>query len=274
MRPLQLITREHLLQRHSLNGLVVYAFDSLEQSAKVVHAVSTRHGGVSPVPFDSLNLSNAVGDEPANVAANLAHLHDALGLDGAATVTANQAQADRIAVVDAALRGTRVAGVDALLTKEPGVPLLLRFADCVPILFLDTVHDVVGVAHAGWRGTVARVAAKTACRMFETFGTRPADLLACIGPSIGPCCYQVGEEVVRRVRTELEDADALLIGRDGATFFDLWQANARQLQSLGVDRIEVAGVCTADHTNDFFSWRAEQGKTGRFGAVLALKGQP
>ncbi len=117
-----------------------------------------------------------------------------------------------------------------------------------------------------------KIVTKTAQTMFEMFGTRPRDLLACIAPSIGPCCYRVGDEVIRRVRDTFQNADELLISQiDGGIHFDLWQANAWQLRALGVEHIEIAGLCTAHHTDDFYSWRAEKSNTGRFGAIIALK---
>ena len=259
------------MQRHNINDLVYYTFDSLRDSDALVHAIATRRGGASPAPFDTLNLSRHVGDDAANVATNLKRLHTTLELDAAMTVDANQAQADRVAVVDARNRGTRIADVDALVTNAPNVPLLLRYADCVPIFFFDPIHRAIGVAHAGWRGTIMQVAAKTAQMMFDAFGARPRDLIACIAPSIGPCCYRVGDDVIAQVRTAFDDADDLLIAQpDGSVHFDLWQANAQQLHTLGVMQIEIAQICTAHHTDEFYSWRAERGKTGRFGAIIAI----
>ena len=197
-------------------------------------------------------------------------MHTALGLDEHATISASQAQADDVAIVGAAQRGSVVKDVDALITNEPGIPLLLRYADCVPILFYDPTHRAIGVAHAGWRGTVLKIAAKTAQKMVEAFGTRPRDLIACIAPSIGPCCYEVGDEVIARVRESFDNANELVISTNGHIHFDLWQANALQLSQVGVKHIEIAQLCTAHHTDDFFSYRAENKVTGRFGAIIAL----
>ena len=260
------------MRRETRGELAYYTFESLTDSDTVTHAISTRHGGVSPAPFDTLNLSHTAGDEEANVATNLQRLHDALALDARATVSAGQAQADRVAVVGAAQRGSILRGVDALLTNEPGVPLMLRYADCVPILFFDPAHRAIGVAHAGWRGTVGKVATNAARAMFDGFDTRPRELVACVAPAIGPCCYRIGEDVIAQVRAAFDDADELLrLQPDGSAHFDLWQANARQLRDLGVEQIEIAGICTADHTEDFYSWRAEKANTGRFGAIISIR---
>lgn len=259
------------MQRHIERGVAFYTFDSLNHTHEIIHAISTRHGGVSLAPFATLNLSRSVGDELQNVDTNLHRLHDALALDASLTVDASQAQADAIAVVDERHCGTRIKNVDALLTNAPNVPLLLRFADCVPIFLYDPAHRAIGVVHAGWRGTVLKIATRAVQAMFETFGTRPRDLIACIAPSIGPCCYRVGDQVIARVRAVFENADELLIPQArGGIQFDLWQANAQQLRTLGVESIEMANLCTAHRTDEFFSWRAERGNTGRFGAVIAI----
>jgi YfiH family protein len=220
-----------------------------------------------------LNLSRHAGDDAANVATNLDRLHRALDLDARSTVSASQAQADCVATVCAIHRGTYLPGVDALLTDKPGVPLLLRYADCVPICFFDPTHYAIGVVHAGWRGTVMRVAEKAARAMMDAFGTSPHDLRVGIGPSIGPCCYRVGHDVIARVRAAFRGAPSLLhMQDDGTTHLDLWEANAQQLRALGVEQIEIAGLCTADRTDEFYSWRAERANTGRFGAIIALRG--
>ena len=259
------------MQREESLGVVTYQSAVLNAFPNLVHAVSTRHGGVSPAPFDTLNLSAHVGDAPERVSENLDRLHQALGLDRRATVDASQAQVDRVARVTAKERGTRLQGVDGLITDEPGVPLMLRFADCVPILLYDPRHRAIGLTHAGWRGTVARVLTNTVRAMEAAFESQPRDLVACIGPSIGPCCYEIGADVASRVEVAFPKSHALLLRRNGKLHFDLWQANAVQLRELGVGQLDVAQVCTADHTHDFFSWRRENARTGRFAALVALR---
>lgn len=259
------------MQRKNENGLVYYTFASLADAGSLVHAISTRHGGVSPAPFNTLNLSRHTGDDADNVLTNLKRLAHSLNLAGSTIVDASQAQADQVARVGVEQRGTRIQDVDALMTNSPNVPLLLRFADCVPLLFCDPVHRAIAVAHAGWRGTVLQIATKTVQAMEEAFDTRPRDLIACIAPSIGPCCYRIGDAVIARVRESFEQSDALLIRQvDGSVHLDLWQANAQQLRALGVAQIESAEICTAHHTDDFYSWRAEKANTGRFGAIISI----
>ncbi len=258
------------VQRNEIQGTVIYQSELLTRFSNVVHGITTRHGGTSPAPFASLNLSTHVGDDAANVEENIERVRRALELPRGAIVDARQAQADRVARVTRAERGTRLSGVDGLITNEPGIPLLLRFADCAPILLYDPARRAIGVAHAGWRGAVAKVLTNTVNAMRDAFGTAPRELIACIGPSIGPCCYEIGADVQERARRAFPDAPAVLVQNKGAVHLDLWHANAAQLRALGVEQIQVAGICTADHTHDFYSWRRENARTGRFAALIAL----
>jgi YfiH family protein len=161
---------------------------------------------------------------------------------------------------------------DALVTDVPGVFLMLRFADCVPVLFHDPVRQAVGLAHAGWRGTVSHIARATVEKMVDAFGCSPADIRAGIGPSIGPCCYEVGPEVVSAAQKAFPDAPFVLQRGSGERWhFDLWAANHHQLAAAGVTEIELSGLCTACRTDEWFSHRAEGGRTGRLAAVIGLR---
>jgi YfiH family protein len=166
-----------------------------------------------------------------------------------------------------------VQATDALITDVPGVPLMLRFADCVPIWFYDPVRRAIGLAHAGWRGTVAGVGRATVAEMGKAFGSRPEDVIACIGPSVGPCCYEVGKDVAYAVGEAFPGVEGQLLSprANGSWHLDLWAANRHQLAACGVVYIEVAGICTACHTDEWFSHRAEQGRTGRIGALIGLR---
>jgi polyphenol oxidase len=163
---------------------------------------------------------------------------------------------------------------DAILTSSPGLTLYMRFADCVPVLLYDPVRRVVGLVHAGWQGTVVRTAAAAVERMMAEYGSRPADILAGIGPSIGPDHYEVGVDVIQRVQAAFpEHAEALLQsnGSRERAHLDLWLANQVVLEEAGVKRIETAGLCTACDLDHWYSHRAEKGRTGRFGALIALQ---
>lgn len=253
------------------SGLTCYHFGALESGA-IMQGVFTRLGGASQAPYASLNVGHTVGDVHERVEANLQAIYGSLGVSADRVVTARQVHGNRVAWVDATDGGRVCDATDALISATPGLLLLLRFADCVPVFFWDPVQQVVGLAHAGWQGTLKRVAAATAQALMATFGCRPADLHVGIGPSIGPCCFRVGPEVVAQVRQAFAAADSLLQHSepDGAAHLDLWEANSRQLRDLGIERIEVAELCTCCRCDEFYSHRAEAGLTGRFAAVLGL----
>ncbi len=170
-------------------------------------------------------------------------------------------------------RSTLLPPADALITDAPEVYLLACFADCVPLLFFDPVQRAVGVAHAGWQGTVKQIGAATVRAMTAAFGSRPADLRVVIGPSVGPCCYNVWPHVAEQVRAALPSQPEAVIERDGQTFFDLWQSNLATLIASGVrpEQIDVSRICTVHHADRFFSHRATNGATGRFAAIIGVR---
>jgi len=154
----------------------------------------------------------------------------------------------------------------------PQVSLFMRYADCLPLLFYDPVQYAIALAHAGWKGTVQRVASKAVAAMAQHFGSKASDLIVAIGPGICVEHYEVGDSVIREVEQAFGDAaQSLLPGVNGSTHFDLLAANQLALKEAGVNQIELAGICTAADPQDWFSHRAEGGKTGRFGVLLALE---
>jgi hypothetical protein len=163
---------------------------------------------------------------------------------------------------------------DIIVTDRPGVTLFMRFADCVPIALYDPEKRAIGLAHAGWIGTVRDAAGAAVQSMVESFGSDPLDLRVGLGPSIGPDHYPVGEDVLQQFRTSFgPGAEEHIAVHDGVSHLNLWSANRALLERKGVVQIELAGICTACQVEDWFSHRAEGGKTGRFGAILALCSQ-
>jgi len=260
------------VQRRDDSGPVYYQFDQWAQGSGPVHGVFTRLGGVSAAPWNSLNVGGTVGDDPDAVRENSRRTLAALGLDDHPACTVWQVHsADTVVAYGPVPNRRWLARADGLITDRRGLALTMRFADCTPILLYDPVHGAIGLAHAGWRGTVLGAGVSALAALVTAFGTRPADVQAGIGPSIGPDRYQVGEEVVASVVEAFGTTDGLIRrAADGSAYLDLWAANALALQRAGVRQIEVAGLCTAAHTDEFFSHRAEKGRTGRFGAVIAL----
>jgi polyphenol oxidase len=255
------------------NGLIAYEFTAW-QDAPLKHGIFTRLGGVSEGSFNSLNVGGTVGDTAQNVKHNMGRIFEALGVDGERACTVWQVHSgDAIVVRGRSARRGWLARADGMVSNVPGLPLTMRFADCTPILFYDPVAGAIGVAHAGWRGTVEKVAANTVTAMTRAFGSNPADILAGIGPCIGPRRYAVRGDVISAVEKAFGGTDGLLLqGEDDLTYFDLWEANRRVLVEVGLatGNIAVARTCTAENTTEFFSHRAENGKTGRFSAVIAL----
>ena len=256
--------------RIQIESLVYYQFKSLLQQ-DLIHGVFTRHGGVSPDPWHSLNLGGTVGDAPDKVAENRQRLFSSLGRPVSSVYDVWQVHSADVVVADGPRDDRPHIKGDIILTDDPGVTLLMRFADCVPILLYDPQRRAIGIAHAGWLGTVRRAAEFAVQAMVQTFQSDPADILAGLGPSIGPDHYTVGAEVVEQIEASFGlDASHHLDRRNGKTYLDLWSANQALLQGQGVIQIEVAQICTACHIQDWYSHRSEAGKTGRFGAAIAL----
>jgi polyphenol oxidase len=251
-------------------------FDQLRRCSGLVHALSTRTG-VSDCAA-GFDLAWNPGDNPEPVRRRIAAVAAALGVDPRAVCCARQVHGSSIVCLNElppedAQAPFRVCGEhDALITDRPGILLLVRIADCVPIVLYDPVRRVVAVVHAGWRGTLAGIAVAAVERLRERYGCSTGDLLAGIGPAIGPCCFEVGEDVAERFRTGFDGAGRCMMMNCRSITIDLPEANRLQLLGSGLlpDCIEVAGLCTSCRSDIFFSHRGEQGKTGRFGLFAGL----
>ncbi len=268
------------MHREQRGTLAAYRFEALPAAVEAL--VSTRHGGVSPAPYDSLNLGLWTADEPERVVENRRRLLGGFGLPFERSVWCRQVHSDGVAVVGeadagrgAAEEASVVPDADALVTATPDLPLCVKVADCVPVVMVDPERRVLGLAHAGWGGTVARICSRTVAVMAERFGTEPSAVAAAIGPSIGPAGYEVGAEVIERTQASYGERAAELLAPhgEGRALFDLWAANRIDLEEAGVaaERIEVAAVASDERLEDFYSHRREGGETGRFAAVAALR---
>jgi polyphenol oxidase len=248
-----------------------FTFTNLLKSG-CAHGVFTRHGGVSLQPWNSLNVGSTVGDNFEHVTENLsrtfcacrrelATLYDVWQVHGTEVVYAEQPRP----------AGLEHKQADAIITDKPGITLFMRFADCVPIFLFDPVCRVVGIVHAGWKGTVNNIVSKTVDTMRLIFGSKPDHIIAGIGPSICADHYPVGPEVVQEVRRSfLTDFEEVLVQKGDAVHLDLWRANELLLLKSGVIDIEIAEICTTCNPSDWYSHRGEQGRTGRFGAMITL----
>jgi YfiH family protein len=255
-----------------LNPVDLFRFTSLAAIPWLNHGISTRHGGVSPAPYASLNVGRGPADDPANVETNRSILFRAFDLDPKSVIYGRLTHGNAVTVAASSGESQHPGwfGSDALVTDLPGLYPFLTFADCVPLMVVDPVRRVLGVAHAGWRGTAAGIASNliSAC---VAFGSSPADLLAGIGPSIGPCCYTVGTEVDEAF-ARAGSVPVWKTDRENNPTLDLWETNRRQLREQGVrdEAIEVSALCTACNVDRFYSYRREGGRTGRFALVAGL----
>ena len=229
------------------------------------HGFTTRDGGVSEPPYDRLNLGGAVGDDAARVAENWRLLERATGL-GFARV--RQVHGARVVRAGAACEPAEEA--DAVVSTAAGVAACISIADCVPVLLADPETGAVAAIHAGWRGTLARAAAAAVAALDEA-GAPAARLLAAVGPSIGPCCYEVSEDLAARFGAELPGSVAASPVPGGRPHLDLWTANRAVLTAAGVaaERIHLLGACTSCGGDLFFSHRRDAGRTGRQMAFIA-----
>lgn len=261
------------MKAHYINGLKYYSFDSLDKFG-VIHGFFTRGGGVSPEPWNSLNTAQTVGDTREHVIENRRRIFSALSREVGSIFDVWQVHSDVVLHVDAPRPLNQAhQKADGILASDPNITLMMRFADCVPILLYDTNSGAAGIVHAGWKGTVYKIVAKAVKKLCTVYQTRPESIYAYIGPSIGPDHYEVGEDVVNLARSSFfQDKTSVLHKKDGRTFLDLWQANVISLEQEGVRHIELAGLCTACNTNEWFSHRGDKGRSGRF-AVLLVPGR-
>ena len=214
-----------------------------------------------------------MGDQPQRVRQNRSRALRALEIQDGAVFEVWQTHSARVVRADGPRNPQEdYYKADAIVTDRPGLALLMRFADCVPIFLFDPVKLVVGLAHAGWKGTLAKIASRTVDRMVLEYGSDPKDIRAGIGPSIGPDHYEIGPEVIQAVEATFSDrATDLLLEKQGRVHFDLWRANQILLQDSGLASIEVAEICTGCQLQTWYSHRVEGGSTGRFGALIAIK---
>lgn len=277
-----------------INGLQILRVPAFSKLPWLIHGFSTRPGGVSNLNGERvLNLWFTDWDTRENVLENRRCFQSALDAAELPLITLKQIHSDVIHVFDSA--PSAMCQGDAAITNRPGLLLAVQTADCVPILLADAKKRAIAAIHAGWRGTLARIAAKTVGAMQMHFATKPADLLAAIGPCIGPCCYEVGTEVATQFLSQFSDAgsyfDELRTGDEPNPLqwlnmappghqpppknvsLDLRKANRSQLEAAGLrpQNIHVVELCTACRPDLLFSYRKEGPSTGRLMSAVAIR---
>lgn len=251
---------------------------SLDPFDFIIHGFCTRRGGVSRERFSSLNVSDREGDDAGSVRRNFGRIASAFGFSAGAFLRIRQVHGDGIRVLDQEPpREGDPPEIDAVVTGRPAIALCIQTADCVPILLADPARRVIGAVHAGWKGTALKIAEKTADTFIRRFGSSPGDILALIGPAIGPCCYEVDSPVFEALAGHPRQESFLARIPDRQRWMlDLPLANRSQLLGRGIpsENIHSSGLCTSCRQDLFFSHRRERGQTGRQLSFIMLCGDP
>ena len=270
------------MQIKEKNGVTWLSYPAFEQFQDIVHAFSTRLGGVSQGIYSSMNLSFTRGDEEAAVYENYRRLAAAVGFAAEDIVTSDQTHTANVRVVTEEDRGNGLTkprpytDVDGMITNVPGLVLATFYADCVPLYFIDPVRHAIGLSHSGWRGTVEKIGRVTVDKMKEMYGTDPQDLYTAIGPSICQDCYEVSEDVILEFQNSFEKKywDLLFYRKENGKYqLNLWEANRLIMLEAGVkeEHISMPGICTCCNPEFLFSHRASHGKRGNLGAFLGIR---
>lgn len=268
--------------RDKKNRLLFYSFPSLSKYKEILHFITTRRDGFSENHFHDFNLASHVGDKEENVLKNRLKLAQSVNVPARSFMISQQVHGTDIIIVNQKESYYKESGAfstlgecDAMITALKGICLLIFIADCVPLLLYDSKKKVIALVHAGWKGTVGLITQKTVYKMQSYFECRSQDIICAIGPSIGPCCYQVGDEVITMVKEVFPQGKHLIhsLSDKGKGYFNLWEANKLQLLECQIpeENIEIAGICTYCNSKLFFSSRKESGHTGRFAAGIMLK---
>lgn len=257
------------------------AYNSLSEIKFINHAFSTRLGGVSEGEFTSMNMAFNRGDNPENVTENYKRICKSAGFDFDSLTASAQDHNTFVRAVTSENKGVGIYkprdlhSVDALITNEKGVTLVTYYADCTPLFFVDTKQKAIGLAHAGWRGTVGRIGEKVVKKMTELYGTNPADIIAAIGPAISVCCYEVDKPCADNfyALSDLDSSRFVFPKENGKYMIDLLETNRQILVAAGVknENITISDICTNCNSGLLWSHRATKGKRGTMSAFMCIK---
>lgn len=255
------------------NGLKYYKIEEFENTGIVKHCFTTRHGGVSSGAYKSMNLRVNSDDAPENIRANYRIICDEIGVDANRLVLSNQVHENNVVSVGKKDCGNGLSkpqcfkSADALITGETGVPIVIFGADCVPVYFLDVKERVIALAHSGWRGTIKDIAAKTAQKMINEYNSKPENIIAAIGPSIGVCHYEVDDEPAEAFRKKFGDS---VLEKHTKFHVNMQKAIKMQLFNMGVKNVTDSGICTFCENDMFFSHRKNGNCRGVMAAITEL----
>ncbi len=274
--------KTEVLRERTAAGVPFLTFPMLDDTGLVIDGFSTRLGGVSEGKFAAMNFTFTRGDNPAHVMENYRRMAEALGVERERMVLSYQTHTTNVRVVTEEDAGKGIVkerdytDVDGMITNVPGITLVTFYADCVPLYLLDPANKAIGLSHSGWRGTVNRMGKATMKAMAREYGSRPEDIIACIGPSICQDCYEVGEEVAQNFREAFEAKywPELLEEKAGGKYqLNLWRANEIIFLEAGIrpEHIQVTDICTHCNPELLFSHRTCGDERGNLAAFLCLK---
>jgi len=268
----------HLIQR---GDLAYYTFEPLNRFDQLAHGFSTRKGGTSLHPYDTLNLGLHVGDDKDYVIENRNKYINSLGFSLEEAVALDQIHGNNVVLVNELDKGRGMtsyedclSSTDGMITNKPGILLTTYYADCVPIYIYDPQTNSIGMAHAGWKGTLLKIGINIVSSLKKSFRVNPKDCVAVIGPSIGPCCYEVDERVLLPIKKAYSDYNSIISKEKSKKgFLNLWEANRLSLLEAGIidQNIHISKLCTHCSKDYFFSHRRDNGRTGRMAAVMGLR---
>lgn len=266
---------------NSPDSVPYLTYNSLSEINFINHAFSTRLGGVSVGEFTSMNMAFNRGDNPESVTENYKRICKSAGFDFDSLTASAQDHNTFVRAVTSENKGVGIykprdlQSVDALITNEKGVTLVTYYADCTPLFFVDTKQKAIGLAHAGWRGSVGRIGEKVVNKMTELYGTNPTDIVAAIGPAISVCCYEVDKPCADNfyALSDLDSSRFVFPKENGKYMIDLLETNRQILEAAGVknENITVSDVCTNCNSELLWSHRATKGKRGTMSAFMCIK---
>lgn len=257
------------------NGVHLIRFPHFTEAGLCAHGITTRKGGVSEGFLSSLNMGRKMVDSAEHIAENRRRAAEAIGVSPDSFAFSDQVHGVRIQEVNRDNFHDAIVETDGLMTDVSGITLVTFYADCMPVMLYDPEHQAIGMVHAGWRGSAAGIGPLLVEAMIKQYGSRPHAMLAAVGPAIGPCCFEVGPEVVVAF-TEIEalkEDMSWFIQKPGNPHLDLGLINTRLLMAAGIpeESIKNAGICTRCHPELLYSHRRDCGDTGRMAALMALQ---
>ena len=270
--------KSNTLNINNKDDIIYITFPKLDKTGIVRHIFSTKIGGVSPYPYGPMNMS-FTHDSRENVLKNYELLCNCVGINTSHLVLSKQTHTNNVKIVDKSHCGVGYTkesfqDIDGLITNQSGVALVTQYADCTPLIFCDPVKKVIATSHSGWRGTVKEIGKVTVQKMQKEFGSNPSDIIACIGPCIGKCCYEVDDPVYEAFqKLEYLNLNKIFTNKGGDKYWlDMVEANKQILLNIGIkeENMDISDLCTNCNSDTLHSHRATKGQRGTIGVIIEL----